>query len=130
MSQEYNGSRPTDFNDEIVEKAQYYLENYDENGDVIPTIEGLATYLKKARSTVFKWAKEEGKELFSDVIEQILATQARISLNGGMKGDYNSTMAKLILSKHGYSDSSKTDHTSSDGSMTPKRDFNDFYKDK
>ena len=129
MSQEQNGSRPTDYCDEIVDKTNHYLDNYSDEGDIVPSIEGLAVYLKKARSTIYKWAKEEGKERFSDTLEQILAKQAKLSLNGGLSGDFNATITKLILANHGYSDSSKTDHTSSDGSMTPKKDFNDFYKD-
>lgn len=118
------GGRPTKYNQEIIDAADYYLENFAENDDVIPSIEGLSEHLNIARSTIYDWQKQEGKEEFSDILEKILAKQARILINSGLRGDFNSAIAKLALGKHGYHD--RQDITSSDGSMSPKP-FNDFY---
>jgi hypothetical protein len=44
--------------------------------------------------------------------------QERKLTNGSLSNQLNPMIAKLMLSKHGYSD--KIDNVSSDGSMTPK----------
>jgi hypothetical protein len=41
-------------------------------------------------------------------------------IDGGLIGDFNPTITKLMLTKHGYSDKQEVDNKSSDGSMTPK----------
>lgn len=38
---------------------------------------------------------------------------------GQLRGDLNSTIVKLLLANHGYSDKVQQDVTSSDGSMSP-----------
>ena len=47
------GGRPLEFNDEILEKAKEYADNYEVVGvgEVVPTIEGLALYLGKNKTT-------------------------------------------------------------------------------
>jgi len=119
--------RPNKYKPAILKKAQEYLENcVDEEEDWVksqgdkstsyehrvkvklPSIEGLALYLGIHRSTVYEWA--DTYEEFSDILEKILAEQAQRLVNMGLSGDYNPTIAKLILTKHGYSD--RTDVTS------------------
>lgn len=117
--------RPTKYNKEILVDSNFYLENFAENGDVIPSIEGLSEYLNIARSTLYEWEKHEDRAEFSDILAKILTKQARLLINEGLKGEFNSAIAKLALGKHGYHD--KTDLTSSDRSMSPKS-FNDFYR--
>jgi hypothetical protein len=118
------GGRPTKYNQEIIDASNHYLENFKENGDVIPSIEGLSEHLDVSRTCLYEWQKHEDKEEFSYILAKILVKQARILINSGLKGDFNAAIAKLALGKHGYSD--KQDLTSSDGSMSPKS-FNDFY---
>lgn len=93
--------RPTDYSEDILKLAKDYRDNLPE-GEVIHTVEGLSDHINIARSTVYKWAKEEGKEDFSDIIESILNKQGKSLLNKGLTGDYNSTIAKVLLTKHGY----------------------------
>ena len=119
-----SGGRPTKYSQEIIDNSNDYLVNFAENGDVIPSIEGLSEHLNIARSTIYEWQKQEGKEEFSDILGQILVKQGRILINSGLKGEFNSAITKLVLGKHGYHD--RTDLTSSDGTMSPKS-FNDFY---
>lgn len=121
--------RPTEYKPAILKKAKEYLEEcQDENVQVVkqantekgyemydnklkvklPSVEGLARYLGVARSSIYLWAKDHPE--FSDILEDILAEQADRLVNNGLSGDYNSTIAKLILTKHGYTD--RTDVTS------------------
>ena len=116
--------RPTDYNDEIQAKADAYVDGeYMSQGDIVPSQEGLAEYLGKARSTVIAWAKDGEHPQFSYTFDRLAAKQARLIINGGLSSEMNSTIAKLMLHNHGYSDrtESRNDHTSSDGSMKPQQ---------
>lgn len=104
---------------ESIEPAMRYLRgDYAIDGGVIPTVAGLACYLGVSRSSVNKWAAEDKSEGgFSDIVEGILSMQEFKLVNGGLKGDYNPTIAKLLLTKHGYSDKAELahEHTGKDG---------------
>ena len=123
--------RPTDYTPQLLTKAQEYLSSckdeellvvkqtnsekgyqmYDNKLKVkLPSIEGLAVYLRVARSSIYLWAELYPE--FSDILEAIKAVQAERLINNGLSGDYNSTIAKLILTKHGYADKMETDLTS------------------
>lgn len=124
-------ARPTDYNKDIVKKVKQYLEDSvdDEIQQTIgmsakgtelfknkvivniPTIEGLAVYLSVHRDTIYEWEKEH-KE-FSDILAKLRAKQATELINKGLSGDYNSTIAKVLLTKHGYRDSQEV--TGKDG---------------
>lgn len=120
------GGRPTEYNSEVISRAKAYLsECVDEayqliksDGDKttsfenkvrvkLPTIEGLALYLKIHKDTVYAWEKEH--EEFSDVISELRQKQAEALINNGLSGDYNPTIAKVLLSKHGYKEEVKTE---------------------
>ena len=75
------------------------------------------------------WDKDEEKVEFRAVLDKIKQVQHVIALNGGMTGVYSAPIVKLLLTKHGYSDKSEQDIKSSDGSMSPPRNINDFYKE-
>jgi len=99
--------RPTKYNKEILEKTIDYSKNYKEYGDIIPIIEGLSIVIGLNKSTVYDWMNKHSE--FSDAIEDLLAEQARCLMKGGLTGDYNPTIAKLLLHARGYSD--KVDST-------------------
>lgn len=110
--------RPSKLTDALIEQAgRYASKEYLSQGEVIPTIEGLAVYLDVSRSTVYKW-KGENQE-FSDILESLMARQAKELFSNGLTGDFNPTITKLILTKHGYSDRIEQDVTSSDGALAP-----------
>jgi len=96
--------RPTKYNQEMLEKAKHYLENYEEMGDKIPSIDGLAFFLEIHRDTVYDWAKHEDKKDFSDTLERINNKQKIVLLNKGLSGEFNSNITKLALGNHGFSD--------------------------
>lgn len=118
--------RPTDFNEQILIDAKAYIDScedeqrsvvtgesenytkYEEKLKVkLPTIEGLARHLKISRSTLYLWQKEHAS--FSDIIEELQQKQAERLLSNGLSGDYNSTIAKVLLTKHGYTDKQEID---------------------
>lgn len=110
--------RPSKLTDALIEKAgRYASKDYLLQDEVIPTVEGLSVYLNVSRSTVYKW-KGENQE-FSDILEDLMARQAKELFSNGLRGDFNPTITKLILTKHGYSDRVEQDVTSSDGALAP-----------
>lgn len=116
-----HAGRPSKYTDTLLKKARKYIDGqWEMEGDIIPSVAGLAVYLKISRETVHAWARDEDKEQFSDMLGEMLAKQEKILLFGGLSNTFNATIAKLVLSKHGYSDKVEQDHTSSDGTMTPK----------
>lgn len=103
-------SRPVEYSQEYVENSKNYLESCidrpaDRDSDIkasvkIPTIEGLAVYLGINKDTVYDWEKKYDE--FSVVISRLRGEQADRLINNGLSGSYNSTIAKVLLTKHGY----------------------------
>ena len=111
------GGRPTKLTDELKAKARNYELVFREEGDIIPSIEGLAYYLNIARSTLYKYEDEDAE--FSDIVERVKTLQGKMLISGGLVGDFNASITKVILTKHDYSDKQEIDHKSSDNSMKP-----------
>lgn len=105
--------RPTDYSDKVLDQTREYIDLCeDEDKKVkIPTIEGLAVHLGVNKSTVYLWRKLHTP--FSDLIEDLLARQGDRLVNKGLSGDYNPTIAKVLLTKHGYREGHE--HTGADG---------------
>lgn len=118
--------RPPIWDDQIIEKVKAYLEScVDSNEQIItgesekftkyenklkvklPTIEGLAVYLGISRETVYAWEREY--PLFSDIIGELRSKQAEALINNGLSGAYNPTIAKVLLSKHGYKEATENE---------------------
>ena len=106
-------ARPTKYNKAILEKANKYLKAWKDEGDMIPSIEGLSDYIKIARSTIYDWSEDENKAEFSDMLDELQSLQARTLINNGLSGEFNSNITKLVLTKHNYSD--KRELTGADG---------------
>ena len=112
-SGKHPGGRPTKYCEKTIEVAREYLENYEEQGDQIPSIAGLAIILGIRRETLHVWAKDNDKPEFSNILGAILAKQENVLINKGLSGDFNSAISKLVLGKHGYHD--RLDSTLSGG---------------
>lgn len=112
--------RPTDYRKTMVEAARRYIANHADFDDPVPTVAGLACVLGTTRKTIYEWAKDERKPEFRDILEELAQKQERQLIKGGLLGEYNAPISKMMLTKHGYSDKIESDHTSSDGSMTPR----------
>jgi hypothetical protein len=102
MSDKNPVGRPNELLDVLELAKKYALGDWQVVGDVIPSVAGLACYTGKRRSTMYDYASKNDE--FSDILEAILALQENKLLNGSLAGNLNSTIAKLILTKHGYSD--------------------------
>lgn len=106
------GGRPSKYNEEMLEKARDYLKNYESYGDVIPMACGLAVFLGVNEQTIYNWANDSNPE-FLELLGDIKSKQHSVLLAKGLLGDFNSTITKLVLTKHGYSDKMET--TGADG---------------
>lgn len=114
-----NEGRPTKYKSSYVNLVEKYIDSCEDEEDEfhktrgeksdsyekiirvnLPTVEGLAGYIGIAKSTIYLW-KEEYKE-FSDVIDKLLEKQANMLISNGLSGNYNPTIAKVLLTKHGY----------------------------
>lgn len=112
-------ARPTDYNEEVLQKSADYAINHEQYGDVVPTIAGMACEIGVSRETLYAWSKEEDKSEFSDIFNQVLEWQERKLVNGGLAGGFNPAVTKMMLTKHGYSDKQDLNHSSADGTMQP-----------
>lgn len=81
----------------------------------IPTIEGLCLKLQINKSTLYDW--EDKYQEFSHDIDKVRKSQAERLVNKGLSGEYNPTIAKVLLSKHGYTEKQEIDHTTKGESM-------------
>ena len=106
-----NAGRPTDYRPEFVDKASEYIRScedvIDRKNDIakvqLPTIEGFALHLDVNKTTLYEWANKYPE--FSNALEKIKEEQRTRLLNQGLAGNYNSTIAKLVLSaNHGMSE--------------------------
>lgn len=90
----------------------------------LPTIHGFATYLGVVEKTLYNWAKAHKD--FRIALNKIKNEQKQRLIDMGLSGDYNSTIAKLILSSnHGMKE--RVDATTGD---EPINNFNDKQIDR
>ena len=98
--------RPTKYSETVIEQTLKYLsEDHAKVGDLVPSISGLTDYLDVNNSTVYLWRDKHPE--FSNMLEKIKRKQERMLLSGGLSGDYNLNITKLMLAKHGYTDKDK-----------------------
>ena len=102
--------RPTKYaGDQTCKQVDQYLkENQDSYNEgklevKLPTLEGFAAHIGVHKETIQEWKRRHPE--FSVSLGKILAEQKTRLINMGLAGDYNPTIAKLILSaNHGMSD--------------------------
>ena len=110
------GGCPSKLDDELIAKAEEYIYDFRSNDDVVPSVAGLACYLEISRSSVYNYKGQSNR--FLDIVERVELLQEKMLINGGLMGDFNASIAKLMMTKHGYSDKQEVDNTSSDGTMS------------
>lgn len=100
-------ARPIEYKDSYVDKTIEYLNSCEDSVNelgklvvALPSIEGLADYLDIHKDTIYDW--ETKYDRFSDVITKLRNRQAIKLLNNGLSNSYNPTIAKVLLTKHGY----------------------------
>jgi hypothetical protein len=98
------GGRPTKWSKSLEDKAVNYIAEHSvKYGQSLPTIAGLASVLDVHRDTLHVWVRES-RGTFPDIVERLMATQEVILINKGLMGEFQPTITKLMLTKHGYSD--------------------------
>ena len=127
--QEKHG-RPSKYDEGMIAKVDEYLETCVDEvetfhktvGDKsnsyervlkvnLPKIEGFAQYIDVSLFSLYKWS-EESQE-FSEALDKIRKAQHNKLVDGAISGNYNPTIAKLMLSRnHGYKE--KSDVTTND----------------
>ena len=105
--------RPTKYTAKTIEKGWFYVNNWKSTGDKVPSNVGLAHYLELSRETLNVWKNDPEKADFSDMLARIQTMQERELINKGLTTDFNSSICKLMLAKHGYVD--KQELTGLDG---------------
>ena len=104
---------PTKLTPELITKAAEYLVVFRSEGDLIPTIAGLSCYLDISRSSIYNY-KDKSVD-FLDILEKLESMQEKMLVNGGLSGDFNAPITKMMMTKHGYSDKQETALTGADG---------------
>lgn len=98
--------QPTKYNKGILEKANEYLENYENYDDVIPSVIGLGLMLGESRQTLYNWKAAQPD--FFVILEKIIDKQHQVLISKGLSGAFNSNITKLVLGKHGYHEKQDT----------------------
>ena len=120
-AEKQKGGRPTKYNHEILDKARHYLDNYQELGDPIPSLAGLAQELEINKETAWAWGKDKNKSKFSKVLKELKQAQERALLAGGLNSSLNTTITKMCLTKHGYTDNPQANQANSGIQVTVNR---------
>ena len=119
--------RPTKYDPSFVDKVEEYLETTGMNNMKLPSLQGLAVFLKVDSDTLNNWANtkvkdETGKETnqlqypeFFGALKNLKEVQAEQLINDGIYGgnQVNATIVKLMLqNNHGMKE--RVDATSND----------------
>ena len=112
--------RPTKYNPELQAEADTYVYRLEELGHVVPSRVGLCCFLGIDKTTSYEWEKIYPE--FSHTLKTVETLQEHMTLNGGLSGGLNSTIVKLVLANHGYSDKQAVDHTTAGQPMQSTQD--------
>jgi len=116
------GGRPSKYNEDTLRLSREYLVKYKNLGEKIPSVAGLAVYLGVRRETIWSWGIQDNKPEFSNLLDDLQAEQEKMLLTNGLSGDFNSTITKLVLTKHGYHEKKEVDHKGSFNINMPAED--------
>lgn len=100
-------ARPTDYTEELLQKAEEYINACP---DVVPSVVGLCLHIGIAKSTCYRWI-EEGNAEFKDIVDTVSNQQEQKLVTNGLTNEFNASITKLMLTKHGYTDKTETDVT-------------------
>ena len=105
--------RPTKYNKGVLQKAEAYIDHYEDHGDAVPTAAGLACVLGVGKRTLYSWAEKRSE--FQHTLDNLNATQERVLTSQGLTGNFSSVITKLMLCNHGYSDKRESQLSGKDG---------------
>lgn len=121
------GGRPTKYKKEFPEKVREYIIKTNKKGN-LPKRADLIKLFDAGEDAIRRWEKKY-KE-FRGVLSRLDKEQESVLLDKGLKNKWNSTIVKLVLHNHGYSDRNATDFTSLGKELTQLTDLNDEELDK
>ena len=103
--------RPSKYSLSMIKQVKGYIKDCP---DTVPSLCGLAMELNVCKRTINRWKSLNPSELnqkeyprfdeFLHMLDVLHDFQERTALNSGATGDWNSVISKLVLAKHGYSD--------------------------
>lgn len=123
------GSRPHKYTPELLANAKNYVNNFEEYGNVTPTVAGMCLVIGIHKDTCYEWLKHDNKEEFKSIYASLMMLQEQTIIDGALSKKFDSAFAKIVIAKHGYTDKKEVDLTSSDGSMTPRAFSQEQYKE-
>ena len=91
-------ARPTKYTPELLDKANTYLSTYSR---LIPSHQDLCLSLDISESTLYDWAQKH--DAFSEILARVKLTQFTVAMDGGLGGEMNANLVKLLMGKHGLS---------------------------
>lgn len=98
------GGRPTKYTKALIDKCYEYLDEWKDQGDMIPSHEGLMLFIEISKTCCYEWAGDEEKTEFKDILDKIMVMQKQELINKGLSNEFNSNITKLVLGKHGLSE--------------------------
>ena len=115
---------PTKYKPEMIGQCQEYIANCP---NVFPSIKGFGLYIGIPSKRIQAWKALDSNDLdpikwprfadFQDILDQMQDTQCVVVLDKGSKREMSEGIAKLVLGKHGYHNT--TDITSNGESIMP-----------
>ena len=112
----FNG-RPTIYTPQLIDKTLQYLQDCP---DLVPSLAGLALCIGVRKKRLENWKSLDVENLdpekyprfeeFRGLLEALNELQERQALNKGASGEWNSNIAKLVLSQHGYREKVEATH--------------------
>ena len=104
--------RHTEYEEKFLHTALDYVKNCEKQGDVVPTVEGLADILQHGTKTLYTWAKQN--EDFQHALDLLKSKQGRLLQNKGLKRETDAGITKLMLSaNHGMAERTEEKHENS-----------------
>lgn len=110
------GGRPSKLTPEVRVKVAEYLQQCMDNGK-FPSVARLAVTLDISKKTLYNWGDEDPE--FLHTLETLKSLQEATLLEGSLENKLNATIAKLVLSNHGYREKSEQDITSGGEKIQP-----------
>jgi DNA-packaging protein gp3 len=94
---------------ELIARIMEYIDNHTEHEDLVPSVEGLAYFLDVSRKTIYNWSNSDDDILHT--LDRLNAKQSKMLISGGLSNAMNSTISKLMLANHGYSEKQEVQHS-------------------
>jgi len=109
------GGRPTKYNEEMLARANEYLDNHLSEGDTVPTLVGLAYTLDVADETLTNWGNKHPE--FLGTLQKVMQKQHKMLVANGLTGEYVAPITKLMMCNHGYSEKTENNNNNTTKSV-------------